>query len=282
MAKEKPSLADLLRNHINQKLSENFDYSLAINRKQDIQFFINANKSNIDKKSTAITIRPSHTRLLEECMKNKGIDIAVLGKKTHAPKFSGDLNAVITPMPQAGKVDLAPKSKAPVTTTVSPTGGIGIVTPQGVIVQQAPQIFDEKSVSATLNAIFLMFRFSYPDLELLTNEEKDSLGKVWLPAFNKYLTENWALIGVPLFATTGIFLPKLIEARKKKKLRESKGEAGAKQEEIDSKLQTRAEQIKTDQEKKIEASVKQNEALPKTVPKIGVPSINIPEEKKEQ
>jgi len=107
-----------------------------------------------------------------------------------APKFTGDLRATITPEPQAGAVDTT--KKPPV-----------VVTPEGgVIVQTQPQIFDEESVSATLNAIFLMFRFSYPDLELLTKEEKDSLGKVWLPAFNKYLTDNWAIIGFEKFYST--------------------------------------------------------------------------------
>jgi hypothetical protein len=151
-----------------------------------------------------------------------------------------------------------------------------------LLIVAPPQVFDQESVSATLNALFLMFRFSYPDLELLTKEEKESLGKVWLPAFNKYLTENWALIGVPIFATAGIFLPKLIEARKKKKIRQSKGEGLAKQDEIDSKLQTRADQIKSDQEKKIQESVEKNETLPKAnIPAIGEASnkISITEEK---
>jgi len=282
MAK-KQSLADLLRNHINQKLGENFDYSLAINRKQDIQLFYDSNKTNLEKKQNIVSIRPSHVKILEECMKHKGIDIAVLGKKTHAPKFSGDLNPTITPMPQAGQVDTAPKTKTPVGQMVAtPQAGAGVITPQGVIVQQAPPIFDNESVSATLNAVFLMFRFSYPDLELLTKEEKDSLGKVWLPAFNKYLTENWALIGVPIFATAGIFLPKLIEARKKKKLRQSKEETGAKQQEIDSKLETRAEEIKIEKDRKVQESVEKNEALPKSIPPIGKASnvINIPEDQK--
>jgi hypothetical protein len=114
MAKPKPSLADLLRNHVNQKLTENFDYSLATNRKQDIQLFLDQNKNNLDKKATTGTIRPSHSRALEECLKNKGIDPKVLGKKTHAPKFSGDLNPTITPMPQTGAVDSAPTAKTPV------------------------------------------------------------------------------------------------------------------------------------------------------------------------
>jgi len=66
-----------------------------------------------------------------------------------------------------------------------------------------------------------MFRLAYPDLELLTEEEKDALGKMWLPAFNRYLTEKWAIIGIPFLATVGIFLPKIIAARKIKKEKET-------------------------------------------------------------
>jgi len=273
MAKNKPSLADLLRNHVNTQLAKNYDYSLAINRKQDILNFIQQNKSNLTKdQNKVVTVRPSHNMILDQCLKNKGIDPASIGRSKRTPKFTGDLRATITPEPQAGAVDTT--KKPPV-----------VVTPEGgVIVQTQPPIFDEKSVSATLNAIFLMFRFSYPDLDLLTNEEKDSLGKVWLPAFNKYLTDNWALIGVPMFATAGIFLPKLIEARKKKKLRESTKETMTKQEEIDSKLTERAKQIKQEQEEKIKASVESNEKMPSHTPPIGQisTSINIPTEKSDE
>ena len=61
MSKEKSSLADLLRNHINSKLQKNFDYSLASNRKQDILDFIEANKATLNKEQLNVkTIRPSH------------------------------------------------------------------------------------------------------------------------------------------------------------------------------------------------------------------------------
>ena len=43
---------------------------------------------------------------------------------------------------------------------------------------------------------------------------------MWLPAFNRYLTEKWAIIAVPFIATVGIFLPKIIKARRLKKAEE--------------------------------------------------------------
>jgi len=276
MAKTKPSLANLLRDHINEQLGKNFDYSLATNRKQDILNFIESHKLVLDKHQLKIdTIRPSHNTALEKCLKNKGIDPASIGRSKRTPKFSGDLNATITPAPQAGAVDTTVKTGAQVQ---------GVDQAGQVIVQPQVMIFDEKSVSATLSAIFLMFRFAYPDLELLTDEEKDSLGKVWLPAFNKYLTDNWAIIGVPLFATAGIFLPKIIKARKAKKIREGAGETKAKQEEIDSKLKNRADQIKKEQEEKTKAYVKANENLPPNTPPIGqiATDITLPKEKTDE
>ncbi len=237
MGKQKPTLADLLRNHINDQLQKNFDYSLATNRKQDMLNFIELNKSKLEKNQTIDAIRPSHTRALDACLKNKGIDPQSLGRISKKPKFMGDMKPTITPEPQAGAVDQTVKQKP----TGAQVGQVGV----GEIQPAQPIIFDEKAVSATLNAFFLMFRLGYPDLELLTNDEKESLGKVWLPAFNKYMTENWAIIGIPLLATLGIFIPKIVEARKKKKIRDSKEEGLEKQKEIDSKNEQREKSIKT-------------------------------------
>jgi len=223
MSKEKSSLANLLRNHINEQLQNKFDYTLASNRKQDILNFIEKNKTTLDKNQLNLkTMRPSHTRFLDEILKNRGIDPKTLGRKTKTVKLTSDLKSTITPAPQAGAVD----SIKPAPTVGAPVDG-SIPAPL--------MIFDQKGVSATLNGVFLMFKMAYPEMELLSEDEKDALGNMWLPAFNKYLQENWAIIGIPFIGTMGIFLPKIVEARKKKKIRNSKGEAQAKQDEIDSK-----------------------------------------------
>lgn len=83
-------------------------------------------------------------------------------------------------------------------------------------------IFNEEDVAACCNAFWLMFKANYPDLELLTESEKASLGRLWLPFFKKYLSENWKIIGIPFFATTGLLLPKLAKARKIKSEKKEK------------------------------------------------------------
>jgi len=122
-----------------------------------------------------------------------------------------------------------------------------------------------------------MLRTVYPDLVLLTDEEKDSLGALWKSAFNKYLTDNFAEIVIPLMATFGIFAPKILEARKKKKER-----AGIIKETVTDTQKEQAEKVKqevkekqekekdsTQEQQKIKEAIAQNDALPKT-PALGV------------
>jgi len=274
----KKSLADLLRNHIREQLNQNYDYSLKSNRKADIEIFIERNQKDLNKTQTSKTIRPSHGTMLDECLKNKGIDPASLGRVAKKPRFNSDLKPNITPEPQAGVVDTSPKKK-----------GMAPVDQTGVV-QVIPETFDVKAVSASINSLYLMLRTVYPDLELLSDEEKDSLGALWKTAFNKYLTDNFAEIIIPLMATFGIMAPKILEARKKKKLKNDsiKKVSDTQQKDIekikkDVEEKTEKEKESSSQEQqKIKQMIVENDQLPKT-PELGVvdTKIHIPEKKNE-
>ena len=273
----KKSLADLLRNHIREQLQANYDYSLKSNRKADIEIFISRNQMNLDKSKNSKAIRPSHSKILDEQLKNKGIDPKSLGRVSKKPRFNSDLNPKITPEPQAGVVDSSPKPKA------------GEPIPQGGVVPVVPETFDVKAVSASINSLYLMLRTIYPDLELLTDEEKESLGSLWKSAFNKYLTDNFAEIVIPLMATFGIFAPKILEARKKKKersgiIKETTTETQKsdiekiKKEVIEN--QEKEKEASSQEQQKIKQQVAENEALPKS-PELGKveTEIHIPKDK---
>ena len=260
----KKSLADLLRNHIREQLNQNYDYSLKSNRKADIEIFIQRNQKDLDKKQTTNTIRPSHDKILDEQLKNKGIDPASLGRVAKKPRFNSDLKANITPEPQAGIVDSSPKTKGGTPVPVGQAGGV---------VQVVPETFDTKAVSASINSLYLMLRTVYPDLELLSDEEKDSLGSLWKSAFNKYLTDNFAEIIIPLMATFGIFAPKILEARKKKKLKkettinkvsdtQKKDIETIKKEVVEK--ETKEKESSSQEQQKIKQMIVENEKLPKT------------------
>jgi len=210
------SQADLLREWISLKLDQKFDYSLASNCQADIKSFCESNK---DRKYQEKNVRPHHVRILNKLLIDRGIEPASIGKKTKL-KFNSELNAKITPNPVSGKVD----------TTKKPTDGKEtkvLLDKDGKPIQQSTNAappphnyehFDAEGVGATFQAVIMMIRMGIPEMEGLTTEEKTSLGKMWLPAFQRYLSENWAYIGIPFMATMGLFIPKIVDARRKHKI----------------------------------------------------------------
>lgn len=253
-SKPKPSLADLLRVWVKNQMDKKYDYSLATNRKLDIQNFIDSHKGQLNEQQLKInTVRSSYTPILDKEFESRGLNPSTMNrsvkgtsKKLH---YNSDLNANITPSAQAGVNDTSPKKPTPQDQQQQ----------QQQIIQPA---YDEASVSATFSALFLTFRMVVPDIELLTQEEKNALGKMWLPAFNLYMSnEKWAVIGIPIMGTLGIFLPKILEGRKQGKIRKSKLEGNLRQKEIDDKNENREKEI--DQLKQNQQRPHQSEVLPK-------------------
>jgi len=128
-------------------------------------------------------------------------------------KFS-DINATIKPEPQKFTFE-----KTPVEIVNEKT-----IQQSSQPIQNQLQIQNEHIEPATIEAVFEGFwaglRLWWP-LDDLTKEEKESLGNMWLPAFRKYLTEKWAIFGIPLSATLGIIMPKIANARKESRDKKS-------------------------------------------------------------
>lgn len=230
MSVEEKSLSDLLRDHINAKLGENFDYKQRSSITADIKSFC---EKYPKRDFTESKVRPSHYKILNECLKNKGIDPKSLGRLKQRPKFNKGLASKITAKPvdtstemKGGKTGEAALIKKKIKRIVYDKDGKAIgeaevesfVSKDGTRVYHDWEHFDEAGVSASINAFYVMIRISYPELEALTDEEKKSLGKMWLPAFKRYLSENWAYIGIPFLATMGMVLPKVAAARREHKL----------------------------------------------------------------
>jgi len=260
----KQSLADYVRFWIDDRIKEKYDYSSATSRQQDIQNFMKAHKDKIPPDQlTTKKIRDSHLPILKVQLDKAGIDPKSLGLQGQKRlRYNPKINATVIPDPQAGKVDSTPNKSAlggaqGVQGVQQGSGGIPVVI--------APEVFDEKAVSAVFSALFLTFRMAIPDMELLTDDEKETLGKMWKACFNLYFsTEKWAVIGIPLIATMGIFIPKVTEGRKKGKIRKSKEEGNLKQQEVDTKNESQQKNLKT-------TEVTENLPIPfeKSTPKIG-------------
>ena len=126
-----------------------------------------------------------------------------------------DINATIKPEPQRSTIEKHP---------------VDIVNEE--IIQQSSQpiqaqfqIKNEQispeSIEAVFEGLWAGLRLWWP-LDDLTKEEKKALGGMWIPAFRKYLTEKWAIIGIPLSATLGIIMPKIANARKEARAKKMK------------------------------------------------------------
>ncbi len=120
---------------------------------------------------------------------------------------SSDINAIIKPEPQKLTFEKTPVeivNEEIIQHSFQPS-------------QNQPQIQNEHieptSIEAVFEGLWAGLRLWWP-LDDLTKEEKESLGSMWLPAFRKYLTEKWAIFGIPLSATLGIIMPKIVNARK--------------------------------------------------------------------
>jgi len=236
MSAEEKSLSDLLRDHINEKIDGKYDYKQKSSITADIKSFCEKHPT---RKFDSSKVRPSHYKILNECLKNKGIDPKSLGRLKQRPKFNKGLASKISAKPTDTSAQMQGKGGTGEAALVKkkikrivydkdgkPIGEAEVesfVSKDGTRVYHDWEHFDEAGVSATLNAFYVMIRISYPELESLTDEEKKSLGKMWLPAFKRYLSENWAYIGVPFLATMGMMLPKIAAARRAHK-GESKSE----------------------------------------------------------
>ena len=144
-----------------------------------------------------------------------------LETRVRRPQFS-DLKAVIKPAPQGPILE-----KHPVEIVNEEIQQQQSSQP----VQEQPQIRNEHiepaAVEAAFEGLWTIPKLWWP-LESLTKEEKEALGRMWLPAFRKYLSEHLAYIGLPLLATTGIFAKHIKEARDKKKEKDAEQEKSKK------------------------------------------------------
>lgn len=230
------SQADLLRDWINLKLDQKYDYSSSSNITADIKSFC------VQKKQNEKSVRPSYNRILNQCLKNRNISLDTLGRKTRKPKFNKSLQSKIEPSPVG---EITPTKTGKDEKGVVTTKTIQYYDKEGRPIITKPvhdwENFDAEGVGATLNAFFIMVRITYPELEALTDEEKKSLGRMWLPAFQRYLSENWAYIGIPFLATMGMMLPKIAAARRVHK---------------EGKIEKKPENIKAAKDEKLRKEVK--------------------------
>jgi len=148
---------------------------------------------------------------------------------------NSDMNAIIKPKPQEFIFE-----KLPVEIVNEEIQQRQSPPPVQELVQIKNECIDPAAVESTFEGFWTILKLKWP-LEDLTKEEIQALGRMWLPIFKRYFSENWAYIGLPFFAAIGIFGKHIIKARAKKKKRENK-----EQSELDENRKSSEDQVAKD------------------------------------
>ena len=212
------SQADLIREHIVKQLSNGVDYKNRSTKKADIKEFM---ASHPELKSNEKKISDHFGKILKEIAKDNKISKQQVGiierKPTVNPAMiNSDMQATIEARPQSEILVGAPSQ---------------VVQPQ-IAGEQQQQLqnpmsankgnHDEKAVAAAITAFYLILRTGFaPEAELLSDDEKESLGKLGKPVFDRFFGENEDLI-VCFLGIGGVMVPKLAKGRKLRKEKQAK------------------------------------------------------------
>jgi hypothetical protein len=225
---EKTSKSDIVRDAIQKAISENFDFS-SDSKKRELKEKINTENPNLFNKESLDSL---FSKLLPKELIKAKRDPRDYGFKNKLPKLNSlnDMNANIQPEPQPEAPNTPATPTKDTTATAQATDQTTLKTEQD---RSFTNNIDETSVSATFAALFIPLKIAYPEIDGLTEEEKKSLGKLWTPAFKKYLTEMQAIVILPLLATAAMLAPKIAKARKAKKEKQQKEKSESGEKKVD-------------------------------------------------
>ncbi len=207
------SISELIREHIHNQFDNDYDYTIKSNINNDKSAIVESLRLD-KKKGEDLYVHQFH-----KVVKQRRLDIKkFISTRIRLPK--SDLKATIKPEPQHFYIEPEPDPVAQIKQKIT------LEQPEIQQLQQKIQAelknehLTPKSIEGVVETMWSALKIKWP-LDQLTTEEKDSLSKMWLPSFKKYLSENWAYIGIPFLSTLGIFGPKIAKARKLKKEKET-------------------------------------------------------------
>lgn len=203
------SISELSREHIRKQFENGYDYTIKSNRINDKKAIVES--LGLDKKKG----EDIYVHQYRKVVKQLGLNMEdYVDTRIRLPR--SNLKATITAKPQGPlfepKSDPVEKIKQEIT----------LEQPEIQQLQQKIQVelknehITSGTIEGILEAIWSILKIRWP-LDQLTKDEKESLSKMWLPGFKKYLSENWAYIGIPFLSTLGIFLSKTVKARELRK-----------------------------------------------------------------
>ncbi|KKN10117.1 hypothetical protein LCGC14_1039710, partial [marine sediment metagenome] len=137
-------------------------------------------------------------------------------------KKTTDMKTTLTAHPSKVDSKQTPETKPEIKTeTKTGTGTTTITTTSkdetGKIIEEMRINYTEKSVAIILKSMYNVLKIKYPTIEPLNDEEKEILGELWTPAFQKYLADKYFILIMPIFASIALISPKIVKAKKANK-----------------------------------------------------------------
>lgn len=209
---DKEPVADLLKREIDISVANGLDLTESDNRTIFLKQFM---EKYPDRKYTLKSIRPTANRYFEQKL-GKGNLQKKLGSKP--PKFNtklaNEISSHTTEKPSG--ITQEPKQGSTQKQTVFDKDGKPIQ--QTDQTSTVPPIkydhWTKKGIGALFQAFMLPTKAVWPEMPSLSDEEKENLGEVWLPAFQRYGDEKLQFLVFPALATMGVMIPHFAQGRK--------------------------------------------------------------------
>ena len=186
MSSVQMSQADLLREFVEKKFAENYDFSKSSYKKNAIKEFVDEHP---ELKTNATKIGKHFGKILKEVADQKGKAPEQVGLKRPRvnpamAQAASDMNATIEGVPQSAQANLV-GAPAPDTNMQSQQQQ---AIPGGQM--QGPQPYVNpnmtvESVGALVQGGMAGIKSILPELELLTDEEKNAAGQILLPPMQR-------------------------------------------------------------------------------------------------
>jgi len=197
---EKLSKSETLRQWINDKLDNQYDYSSVNNRSIDFNEFLNSHDDFNERQH-----KPLYHYVLKKELEKRGYNLQNCGLSP-TKKQESDMIAIVTPEPQFSSMPMS-----------EPNDEDSTVHKPKLEPIQEPIEISVKTVGFVCKFVFDLAKLRYKMMDNLNDEEQDMLGQIWRPVFQRYLVNDKAMLVIAVFCTLAMLSKKAVESKRREK-----------------------------------------------------------------
>lgn len=207
---EKP-VSELAREHIHKQFENGYDYTIKYNRRSDRKAIVES--LDLDKKKGYDIYNHQFKKVLKQLRKDPS---DYLETRFRRPKFSG-LKATITAKPQRLEPPPDPVEKIKQEIRQEEPQLQQHLEEQILQARKEDENITREMIAAFWQGLWVLLRMLNKHLEDLTEEEKTTLGRLWLPFFYNYTSEMFRIVVLPSIITIAMFGKHIADARRVQK-----------------------------------------------------------------